>query len=369
MASEAKGRGFDSRRARHICIVNLQRFPLLTFFSSALLCFLLSIVQSNALTAEIDSVTSRHVRLPDVSNDINSIINERIAKAIETANADRLLVEDIDGIELLTRKPDCDVDDLYTSLKQSIFQSYLLAWGLKGYDIDLQFRELLAGKTYALRLKDSIYRDIDFLEGFSLNLKELSEVVNIEGHVIGLDKLGHFFAEGWRYFEISQDEDAGLQAAMEWGKGMEEGLFGTTTTGIFSYADLVANFNGWRFWNRVLLEQSDPLNGPIERLFDRPYVSCDIQFIESIKQRRVVRAWQANRRFDLRPYIDAAWDEGFNCNGYANPMIEEKVKLRMKEIDSNYHCPVQAAPCVKAQKHYGIYAPALLHPQCLIVAP
>jgi len=326
-------------------------------------------MQTYALAAEIDSVTSRHVRLQNVVSDINSIINDRIAQAIEKVNADRFLVEDINGIVVETRRPDCDVDDLYTSLRQLIFQSYIVGWGLKGYDIDLQFRELLAGKTYSLRLDDSIYRDIDYLEGFSLNLKELSDVTNINGHVIGLDKLGHFFAEGWRYFEISQEEEGGLQEAMDWGKDMEDGLFGSTTTGIFSYADLVANFNGWRFWNRVLLLESDPMMGFVERLFDRAYVSCDIQLFESIKQRRVVRAWTTNRRFDIGDYIDAAWNEGNNCNGYADPLIEEKVKRRMTEIDADFHCPVDAAACVEAKRLYGVYAPALLHPQCLIAAP
>ncbi len=354
---------------RFSCVSKKGLHRLICFNKALLSILLLCCVQTYTLAAEIDSVTSRHVRLQNVVSDINSIINDRIVQAIEKANADRFLVEDIDGIEIETRRPDCDVDDLYTSLRQSIFQSYIVSWGLKGYDIDLQFRELLAGKTYSHRLDDSIYRDIDYLEGFSLNLKELSDVTNINGHVIGLDKLGHFFAEGWRYFEISQEEGGGLQEAMDWGKAMEDGLFGTTTTGIFSYADLVANFNGWRFWNRVLLLESDPMKGLVGRLYDRAYVSCDIQVFESIKQRRVVRAWATNRRFDFGNYIDAAWNEGINCNGYADPLIEEKVKQRVTEIDADFHCPVDAAACVKAKRRYGVYAPALLHPQCLIAVP
>lgn len=351
------------------CVVKKNPLSFIRLIKASLSIFLLSYVQAYSIAAEIDSVTSRHVKLPDVINDINLIINDRIHQAVEMANADRLLIEEIEGIEIKTQRAECDVGYLYTSLRQSIFQSYMVEWGLKGYDLDLQFRELLVGKAYSLRLDDSIYRDIDYLEGFSLNLKELSDVASINGHVVGLDKLGHFFAEGWRYFEISHEEDGSLPEAMDWGRGKEEGLFGTTTTGIFSYADLVANFNGWRFWNRVLLEEGDPLKGPIERFFDRSYVSCDIQMIESIKQLKLVRAWAINREFDLRDYIDAAWDEGINCNGYADPFIEEKVKGRMTEIDAHYHCPVDTAACVKAQWRYGVYAPALLHPQCLIEEP
>ena len=252
------------------------------------------------------------------------------------------------------------------SLRKSIFQAYTASWGLKGYDLDQQLRELLSQKAYALPLRDSIYRDIDYLEGFSLNLKELTHVVNIDGHLVGLDKIGHFFAQGWQYLEISREENGGIDEAIAWGGGKEEGLYGTTTTGIFSYADLVANFEGWRFWNRVLLEEPDPLKSFIGRLFDRAYVSCDIQVIESISQLRLVRTWEVKKRFDLRDYIDGAWDEGSNCNSYADPMIEEKVKSRIEEISPGYRCPVNVDVCIDARERYGIYARWLLHPACLV---
>ena len=317
------------------------------------------------IAAEVDSFTPRELELEDSANDINTIINQRIREGVAKANADRRIVEDVEGIELITRRDDCDVDDLYTSLRKSIFQSYTASWGLKGYDLDLQFRKLLSQKTYALPLRDSIYRDIDYLEGFSLNLKELTHVVNIGSNLVGLDKIGHFFAEGWQYFEIGEEEDGGLGEAIVWGRGKEEGMFGTTTTGIFSYADMVANFNGWRFWNRVLLEEPDPLNSFVERLFDRAYVSCDIQVIESLRQLRVVRAWEVNRRFDLRDYIDGTWDEGNNCNSYADPVIEEKVENRIAEIYPGYSCPLNIEACIEARDRYGIYAHAILHPACL----
>jgi hypothetical protein len=316
------------------------------------------------VTAEIDSVTPRHVVLDDVLEDINAIINTRISEGVEKANAGRLMVEDVDGIELVTRHDDCDVEDLYTELRKSLFQSLTASWGLKGYDLDLQLRELLSGKSYSLSLSDSIYRDISYLEGLSLNLKELSDVANIDGQLVGLDKLGHFFSEGWQYFEISRQADSSLEDALDWGSGKEAGLYGYTTTGVFSYADLVANFHGWRFWNRVLLKRRDPLSGVIDRLFDRPYVTCNIQIIDSFRQFRLVRAWQLNRQFDLGDYVDAMWDEGNNCNSYADAVIEEKVTNRIADADPGYVCPVDAKACVMASERYGIYASRLLHPAC-----
>jgi hypothetical protein len=314
--------------------------------------------------AEIDSVTPRKIRLDDSLETINRIIDQRIQAAVKNANAYREYIEEID--EYLEVDDECNEDVLYSELRKSLFQSYIVSWGLKGYELDMQFRRLLAGQSYSLSLNDSIYRDIDYLEGFSLKLKELSDVVNIDGHLIGLDKIGHFFAEGWQYFELSRYEGESMEQVIEWGRQQEAGKYGYVTTGIFSYADLTANLNGWRFWNKVLLDEDDPLKSWIANIFYRPYISCDIQIIESIKSIKVVRAWQHNKRFDLSAYIDGAWDEANNCNSYADPVIEAKVMARIKNIDADFSCPIEPEHCSQAREKYRRYAKHVLHPYCMI---
>ena len=317
------------------------------------------------MAAEIDSVTPRNLKLDNSLVMINEIINQRLQEGINNANAYREYIEEID--EYLDSNNDCDEDVLYSKLRKAIFQSYILSWGLKGYELDLQFRSLLSSQSYSLSLNDSIYRDIDYLEGFSLNLKELSDVVNIDGHLIGLDKMGHFFAEGWQYFELTRDEGQSIEQAVAWGRQQEAGKYGYITTGIFSFSDLVANLNGWRFWNKVLLDDDDPLKGGLANLFNRPYVTCDIQIIDSIKNMKMVRAWERNTRFDLSDYLDGAWDEGNNCNSYADPVVEKKVMTRIKNIDTDFSCPVKPEYCMQAQEKYGRFAKYVLHPYCLIV--
>ena len=318
-----------------------------------------------ALAAEVDSVTPRKVRLPDSLGAINAIINERIVQGIQNANAQDARGVGRDDTEDGATTKTCDAETLYTELRKSIFQSFTASWGLKGYDLDRQLRQLLIRQSYSLPLNDSIYRDIDYLEGFSLNLKELSDVVRINGYLIGLDKIGHFFAQGWQYFEKTEDDGESLLQAIAWGREKETGLFGYTTTGIYSYADLVANLNGWRFWNRVLLKRDDPLRGVIGNFLERPYISCDIQLIISIKAGEIVRAWAYNSRFDLADYIDGAWDEGNNCNSYADPLIEEKVTARIKQVDPDFVCPAVPGQCRRARDKYGDYARFVLHPRCL----
>ena len=319
----------------------------------------------NGFAAEVDSVTTRNIELENVIDSVNAIFNQRIQEGIENANRQPAFVVDLNDPAGGDSDGDCDQEGLYTELRKAIYQSFTASWGLKGYDLDLQLRELLARYSYSLLLNDSIYRDIDYIEGFSLNFKELSDVVDINGVLVGLDKLGHFFAEGWRYFELTHSDGQTIEQALAWGRSQELGKFGYSMTGIFSYADLVANFNGWRFWNRVLLSRPDPLKGMLANLFDRPYVSCRIQIIESIVNGKIVRAWEQNAAFDLSDYIDGAWDEGNNCNSYANPFIEQKVVARIEEVDAGFSCPVNKGQCLRARKKYGYYAKYLLHPSCL----
>ena len=311
--------------------------------------------------AEVDSVTPRRVHLEDSLQVINAIFNQRMMEGITKANDRR------GNIEALTAKEFCDEDILYAEMRKAIFLSFTAFWGLKGYSLDKQLRELLADRSYSLSLNDSIYRDINYIEGFSLNISELSDVVRVSGHLVGLDKLGHFFAQGWQYFELTQEEGGNIEQALQWGKEQEDGKYGYTTTGIFSFADLVANFNGLRFWNRVLGKNDDPLLGFVANLLDSPYVTCNIQVVASLKHMKIVKAWEYNKKFDLSVYIDGVWDEGNNCNSYADPVIEEKVSLRTVEVDSQFKCPFIPQICLEAREKYGKYAKQILHPYCLVV--
>ena len=311
--------------------------------------------------AEIDSVTGRFAPLDDSMATVNAIFRERLAQGVADANPDP------DDIGRVDADAFCDPERLYRSVRRALFYSLLPRWGLRGYDLDRQLRELLAADSYVLALQDSIYRDIDFLEGFSLNLKELSDVVRLDGHLVGLDKLGHFFAEGWTYFEHTHEDGESLDAAMAWGSRQESGKFGNRTTGIHSFADLVANFHGWRFWNALLGEQDDPLKGFFGNLLSEPYVDCELQLLASLRHGRLVRAWRVERRFDLSDYVDGMWDENNNCNSYADTVIEAKVRERIEEIAPGFACPAEPATCVEAQRRYGRYARQLLHPRCLAV--
>ena len=335
------------------------------YLSVVAICMVSKVAVTSCFAAEIDSVTTRYIELENSREEINKIFNQRIAKGIRKANEKGISHRILGDLELYEEREYCEEEKLYAELKKSIFDSDTATWGLKGYQLDVQLRDLLSMKSYSLSLNDSIYRDIDYIEGISLNLKELSDVVNIDSSLVGLDKIGHFFAEGWQYFEMVEFEGKALHEALMWGMEKESGLFGYSTTGIFSFADLVANFNGMRFWNKVLLKQDDPLKGMIANLFNQPYVTCDIQIIESIKAREIVKAWEINAQFDIADYIDGSWDEGNNCNSYADPVIEDKVGKRIRDVDEGFACPYHREVCSEARSKYKEFSKTLLHPYCL----
>jgi hypothetical protein len=213
---------------------------------------------------------------------------------------------------------------------------------------------------------DSIYRDLALLDNVSVHWKDLSAVVRVGDVLMGVDKLGHFVVEGWEYFEIAQLDGEGVAAAMAWGERSERTYFGRFTTGVHSYADLVANFEGLRFWLRVLGRADDPLDSG--GFAGRPYVTCRRRFWLAGERR-----WHVSRRVELADYVTPVWDEAVNCCSYRNARIEALVLARIAERSAadavSYACPLDPDACARARERFGEWAPRLLHPACLAAPP
>lgn len=119
--------------------------------------------------------------------------------------------------------------------------------------------------------------------------------VKVNGVLIGTDKLGHFFAQGrkfYRRWQRSHDEAAAaLQSAFT-----ERAIFGSKTTGVYSNGDLVSNYEGYRF-HRDLFEDNRENGKPAILRWDRD------RFV-------------LQRPFDWRDYVNAYWDEGLEISRY-----------------------------------------------------
>lgn len=302
-------------------------------------------VASSGGGAEIDSLTGRTQRLADSSKALERRLNDALEAGAARAN------------EVSTG---CDEEALYRELRHALAKPFI------GHAIAESLNEDETLDRRRIRRADSIYRDLGLLDNISVHWKDLSAVVRVGDVLIGVDKIGHFVVQGWSYFETAYLEGEGVAAAMDWGEGTEETYFGLYTTGVYSYADLVADFEGMRFWLRVLGRSEDPLDGGW--LANRPYIRCGRRFWIAGERR-----WVRSRKLRLDRYVTPAWDEAVNCCRYRNEKIEALVKSRIAELSESAHvdytCPVDPEGCARARKRYREWAPRLLHPACLTARP
>lgn len=82
-----------------------------------------------------------------------------------------------------------------------------------------------------------------------------SPTINIYGHYVGTDKVDHLLQQGHGYFmAVERGEAAGLstaqaiQRAVARGVKQEHSYFGTLASGVYSNADLAANYVGMKFY-------------------------------------------------------------------------------------------------------------------------
>ena len=134
---------------------------------------------------------------------------------------------------------------------------------------------------------------------------------------------------------------------MEYGDTTERMIWGLLTTGVYSWADLVANFQGMRFWASVLGEH-DVLGSRFA-----PLVTCQNG------------SWVQNRNFRWENWVEAGWDEGINCNTYAPRFAEKIEEVNRERLDLGLEvCPVRPESCSAIRRALGPFSEAMVNPIC-----
>jgi hypothetical protein len=85
--------------------------------------------------------------------------------------------------------------------------------------------------------------------------------IKVHGHYIGTDKIGHFLAMGYIYFQTynaarlagkSHEDALGLSVHVNrWGPLSEQTFLGMIPTGVYSNADMAANYVGMKYYINV----------------------------------------------------------------------------------------------------------------------
>lgn len=142
-------------------------------------------------------------------------------------------------------------------------------------------------------IPESIYRD-EFLP--HLSMFGLSPNIQVNGYYFGTDKLSHFASTGYLYYLIwsasqKKGETEALVTAITYGVKDEQSLHGYWASGVFSFADLEANFQGLQFYRRMCGEKD-------------PY----------LKQSET-GDWKLVKKPDFAEYVSGDWDESYR-NSY-----------------------------------------------------
>lgn len=308
--------------------MNLLFAPLLSALRMLLAGMLCWIAPVSA--AEVDQFTlppDQPASLTDSAPVLAAEINRRMQQAVQQANAP--YVRQHAKSSPRWWQPGCDETRLYNALTDA------LAGSVIGH-VETFAEESPAIQRRRVPLADSIYRDFFWQASPTLVFSErMAAVIRVQDVEIGTDKLGHFFAEGYSYFVSTDQLRKSIESGLLFGEWSESVYFGAQTTGVFSFADLTANFQGLRFWNRVLARHPDLLTGRTPT----PYVQCRKQ------------QWVLARAFSWDDYIDNGWNEAINCVVLGNEDLLQRIQTQ------GLRCLIDQLPTEK----YGQWQPRLLN--------
>lgn len=304
---------------------------------------LLSAIVVTSQSAEVDQFTRRNDPLADSSQILNAKANEFVQKAINELNEKSVECTSLDAEK-----------NLYKELRK-YFSNHtkgeLTIYALKSDEVQKR----------KLKIQDSIFRDWTIFDGYLLGKPSannsdlaLGPLLRMNDVVIGTDKLEHLFGRGFSYFNNHYLKGKSLERTIKSGVFGEKTIYGGNklATGVFSYADLSANFNGMRFWNHMLQKREDVLGDNFG-----PIISC-----------HEGKNWQQVKDIDFTHYFDASHDEAINCSKFPTKKTAKKYEKIVKELaEEKVHftgiegCPIDPNSLEAMKQKYGKFAKDILN--------
>jgi hypothetical protein len=249
------------------------------------------IFSSPAMALEVDPYLAWMHQIEDSTEVINRFINQTARETVAEVNANPGKYDSCEAVTVRIFRRN------HTSIASS---KRLLRHIHSNPEID-KF-----GRTHFEEVGDSMYRYVP-----QLYFSSLSDTININGIYIGDDKIAHLFGFGRRYYKRylaalkkgADTETASLEA-IRYGVRNENGLMGKLIDGIFSHADLEANFQGMQMARSFCEGENPNVTG-------------------------VPGAWKWDHDTDFSDFVIPAIDEGFNNSHYIKiywPGVRRRLK-------------------------------------------
>lgn len=222
------------------------------------------------------------------------------------------LDEDKKRLEYLMSN-DAVARELYKKLGDGTFPLTKIGWWINTHKFQGQ----------PARYKTSYEKSIFVL--LPTNYLTISPTIRMYRTEFGVDKIEHFFQQGYTYYKIYEDASAkgmrpadATKKAVKWGRTSERTFYGSLVSGVFSNADLYANYAGMRFYQGLTkpLKIGDAVRPPVLRLTDGSWV-----FNDSADMQKTF----------LRPFISEHLNEALNPSIFSfflRPSIRHVVKKR-----------------------------------------
>ncbi len=224
-----------------------------------------------AYAYETDQHTGRGADIADSTDVLNRKVNETIADIVAgwEKGHDEMAV----------------VNAFYKELGGKHWVDRLERWAMKSPEVE----RLEIGRY------ESIFADQPFYATRVAKLFGTGATIRVNDQLVGSDKIGHFISQGRKYYKrylrYGSEERAAEQSAYT-----ERAIFGQLSNGIYSNADLVANYEGHRFY-RSLFEDDIVEGKPAILRWEND-------------------AWIVQREFDWADHVNAYWDEALNINHF-----------------------------------------------------
>lgn len=274
-----------------------------------MISFLLSFIIQYGLAAEADHFSSQGIVLEDAKPYINQNANTYLEASIREFNQTEI----------------CENNTKSEIKVYKILRKYF-ANHSKGQLV----KDVLYGSEipkHVINLKESVYQNWSIKDGFLLGRKKASQsplalapLVRLNEQTVSTDKLEHLFGMGFKYFKNYYLKKKSLVRVLKKGNFLEKTALGgnVLATGVFSYADLSANFNGMRFWNHFFNYRDDILGSEYNL---GPYLKCENGHLKKVKD------------IDLSLYFDESMDESINCSKFATKSGLAKFNESLKKLN------------------------------------
>ncbi len=250
---------------------------LLVFVATATLLSVGLLAPDTGGAYETDQYTDRRLHIEDSTDILNREMNQALAEIAARWNSGE--------------KPQRFATALYRHIGGRHWVDKLERWAIRSQEVD----------KIEQPKRESIYGGIPIWSTRVVFVVGLGQTLRLNDTLVGTDKIGHFISQGWKYYRRHR---RGLpeEKVIKLGPRNEAGIFGAAWTGIYSNADLVANYEGYQFFRSLFEDNIVPGKSAIIRWQGKQAV--------------------IQRPFDWRDHVNEYWDEALNPNYYTGRLSD-----------------------------------------------